>query len=189
MVADKRISKHRISISIAAVCVASLLTTPIAALADDDYKALVEIHKALSRSQYNEALEKCEQRLKTQPNNVHLRRYAAIAQYHRGFVDEASTHLGKCLKSGNDLPVDHLYMGDCKFSSGDYKEAVNSYRKSILMNPANKPAFEALIKTYETAGDGLHADEVRQSAQKWGHSIPKNGAPKRQVAAAGHFGS
>ncbi len=105
----------------------------------------------LETGNYDKAIELMEEYLIYNPNDLTALYRNGIAYFHKKDFNSAYKYL-KRTKATDDFEI-FYYLGASKYNSGEYRNAIPYFKKSLIINPNNKFAVYLLGQCYISLGD------------------------------------
>ena len=145
-----------------------------------------EIQHLFAQSRFNEALDKCNELLKEDPNNLEIlitkARILAIPAPEVSNPNLAMNLLKKAIKTNPIHAELHEALGDVyNLGTGDYELAIEEYKKAIELNPEKAQLYYALASLYQHPGVHISNEEVLAYLQKAINLNPCNWELRREL--------
>ena len=118
----------------------------------------------LSKDDYGQALNLCDELIAKQPRNIpELLKLKGEILINHGLYAEAADFYTGVTARGN-LPWAMVGLGKARFFSGDYEDALHIFEEIIKKNPRIMAAHDMLAQTHQKMGDLKKSQQVLQKA-------------------------
>ena len=133
---------------------------------------VVKAYKQIRKGNFKEAIDVLAPTVKADPNYVEAHRYLAYSYMHIGRPQDALTSATKAVEGGIEHPHDAVTMGEAQFYTGKPKEAIDSFREALLLNPLHIDARAGVIRCLMALGRFQEAKAICKQAA-YGHQDEK----------------
>jgi chemotaxis protein methyltransferase CheR len=137
-------------------------------------QVLEEADKLFKQKSYQLALEKVQELLKVQPNNLQANQLIAQIYANQGQYEQASNYCMQALKINSFAVIPHYILSHIADENGDIQEAKRLLKKIIYLDPNFIPAYFELSYIYQQESDLDRLEKTKEVALNLLKKLPQD---------------